>query len=61
MDPCILQKTVKDNSTELQNYMLDLKNWENGAKKKEHDVIYGIEKVSAFKLSIFSSDYIYGD
>ncbi|XP_066905091.1 RNA polymerase II-associated protein 3 [Halyomorpha halys] len=44
MDPCFLQKSVRDNSTELQNFMLDLKNWEDGAKKKEHDVIYGIDK-----------------
>lgn len=44
MDPYILQKTVRDNNTELQNFMLDLKNWEDGAKKKEHEVIHGIEK-----------------
>ncbi|CAH1401535.1 unnamed protein product [Nezara viridula] len=44
MDPCLLQKTVRDNSTELQNFMLDLKNWEDGAKKKEHNIIYGVDK-----------------
>ncbi|XP_047110434.1 RNA polymerase II-associated protein 3 isoform X1 [Schistocerca piceifrons] len=35
MDPIVLQKQIRDNAQDVQNYMLDLKNWEEEMKRKE--------------------------
>lgn len=34
-NPVLLQKAIRDNSEDLQNFMRDLKHWESDMKRKD--------------------------
>lgn len=36
----LLQKQVRDNSSDLQSEFIDLKNWEEEMKRKDSELIY---------------------